>query len=578
MTASINTGVDAAFTRRTDWSSINWKACLHEVKKLQARIAKAVREGRWRKVKALQWLLTHSFSAKALAVRRVVENKGKNTPGVDGVTWSTPAEKSEAIDSLKRCGYRPKPLRRVYIPKSNGKRRPLSIPVKKDLAMQALHKLALEPVAETTADRNSYGFRPERCTADAIAQLFNALSRKGSAQWILEGDIKSCFDKISHEWMLQNICTDTKLLGQWLKAGFVEEGTLFPTTEGCPQGGIISPVAANMVLDGLEALLDARYGSTGIDGTHQGSPKYQVYFVRYADDFVITCNSKELLVDEIKPMVCDFLAERGLELSQEKTRVTHISEGFDFLGQNVRKYRCGKPNEKLLIKPAKKNVKAFMTGIRETIHKLGAAKQETMIDLLNPKIIGWANYHRHVVAKRTFSKIDNAIWRALWNWARLRHRNKNGHWIFSRYFHPVGNRNGVFSCKVKQDDGSIKQLRLRSAADVPIKRHVKIQGAATPFDPSYEEYFEHRDAMKMADNLKEHQKLLFIWKRQNGLCPICAKRITKDTGWHLHHLVRRVDGGSDAASNLCLLHPVCHAQGHSTGFRFVLPAGGEIPA
>jgi RNA-directed DNA polymerase len=237
MTASINTGVDAAFTRRTDWSSINWKACLHEVKKLQARIAKAVREGCWRRVKALQWLLTHSFSAKALAVRRVVENKGKNTPGVDGVTWSTPAEKSEAIDSLRRRGYRPKPLRRVYIPKSNGKRRPLSIPVKKDLAMQALHKLALEPVAETTADRDSYGFRPERGTADAIAQLFNALSRKGSAQWILEGDIKSCFDKISHEWMLlQNICTDTKLLGQWLKAGFVEEGRLFPTTEGCPQG------------------------------------------------------------------------------------------------------------------------------------------------------------------------------------------------------------------------------------------------------------------------------------------------------------------------------------------------------
>jgi len=510
-----------------------------------------------------------------MAVRRVVENQGKNTPGVDGITWSTPVEKSEAIDSLKRHGYQPKPLRRVYIPKSNGKRRPLGIPAKKNLAMQALHKLALEPVAETMADRNSYGFRPERCTTDAIDQLFKALSRKGSAQWVLEGDIKSCFDKISHEWMLQNICTDTKMLEWWLKAGFVEEGRLFPTTEGCPQGGIISPVAANMVLDGLEDLLGSIYGSQKIGGNRQRTQKHQVYFVRYADDFVITGNSKDLLENEVKPLVRDFLAERGLELSQEKTKVTHISEGFDFLGQNVRKYRCGKPNEKLLIKPAKKNVKAFIKGIRETIRKLGTAKQETVIEQLNPKITGWVHYHRHVVAKATFSKIDNDIWRALWNWARRRHRNKNRHWIFSRYFHKIGNRKGVFSCQAAQKDGSERQLLLKNASDAPIKRHVKIRGAATPFDPAYEEYFEKRDAMKMADNFGGHQKLLTIWKRQNRLCPICTERITKETGWHLHHLVRRVDGGSDATSNLCLLPPVCHTQGHSSGFKFVLPVGRE---
>jgi RNA-directed DNA polymerase len=260
MTAAVCATADAASTGGANWLTIDWQACIREVRKLQTRIAKAVSEGRWRKVKALQWLLTHSFSAKALAVRRVTENQGKHTPGVDGVTWSTPEEKSEAINSLKRCGYQPKPLRRVYIPKSNGKGRPLGIPVKIDLAMQALHKLALEPVAEMTADHNSYGFRPERCTADAIAQLFIALARKGSAQWVLEGDIKSCFDKISHQWMLQNICTDTKVLERWLKAGFVEEGKLYPTTTGCPQGGIISPVAANMVLDGLEELLRTSWG------------------------------------------------------------------------------------------------------------------------------------------------------------------------------------------------------------------------------------------------------------------------------------------------------------------------------
>lgn len=575
MTASIHIDADATFTRAADWRAIDWQACCQEVRKLQARIAKAVHEGRWRKVKALQWLLTHSFLAKALAVRRVIENHGKHTPGVDGITWTTPAEKSEAIDTLKRRGYQSEPLRRVYIPKSNGKHRPLSIPVKKDLAMQALHKLALEPIAETMADPNSYGFRAERCMADAIACLFNALSHKGSPQWILEGDIKACFDKISHQWMSQHICTDTKVLEQWLKAGFVEKGTLFPTTQGCPQGGIISSVAANMVLDGLEDMLNASYGPQQAGKYDRRARRNKVHFVRYADDFVITGNSKELLEGEIKPLVREFLAERGLELSEEKTKVTHISEGFDFLGQNVRKYCLGKPNEKLLIKPAKRNVKAFLDGIRDTIRALKTATQETVIAALNPKITGWANYHRHVVAKAIFSKIDNSIWRALWNWARRRHRNKDRHWIRSRYFHPIGSRSAVFSCKVVQEDGLEKKLCLKRMDDVPIKRHVKIQAAATPFDPSYEQYFEKRDAKKMADHFAGRQKLLYLWRRQEGLCPICTERITRETGWHCHHLVHRVDGGTDAVSNLCLLHPVCHRQGHSAGFRYALPVGPE---
>jgi RNA-directed DNA polymerase len=567
MTAAVCATADAASTDGANWLTIDWQACIREVRKLQIRIAKAVCEGRWRKVKALQWLLTHSFSAKALAVRRVTENQGKHTPGVDGVTWSTPEEKSEAINSLKRRGYQPKPLRRVYIPKSNGKRRPLGIPVKTDLTMQALHKLALEPVAEMTADHNSYGFRPERCTADAIAQLFIALARKGSAQWVLEGDIKSCFDKISHQWMLQNICTDTKVLERWLKAGFVEEGKLYPTTTGCPQGGIISPVAANMVLDGLEELLR----------TSCGSPKNKMNFVRYADDFVITGISKEFLENEVKPLVCEFLSRRGLELSNEKTKVTHISDGLDFLGQNVRKYRLGKPNEKLLIKPSKKNVKALLDEARKTIRTLKTAKQRVLIEELNPKIAGWAHYHCHIVAKRTFTKVDNSIWRALWRWARRRHRNKNRRWIFDRYFHKIGEQNGVFSCNAVHEDGSASVLCLRDAADVHIKRHVKIQAAATPFDPSYEEYFEKRHSIKMEESLAGHHKLLYLWKRQRGLCPICTERITTETGWHLHHLVRRADGGSDKCSNLCLLHPVCHRQGHSQGFKFVLPVGPENP-
>ena len=346
-------------------------------------------------------------------MRRVTENQGKHTPGVDGITWSTPQEKSKGIDSLKRRGYRPKPLRRVYIPKTNGKRRPLSIPVKKDLALQALYKLALEPVAETTGDQNSYGFRIGRCTADAIEQAFNLTARRGATPWILEGDIKACFDEISHEWMLKNICIDKRTLAQWLKAGYVEKGQLFPTDAGCPQGGILSPVLANMALDGLEELLGMFYGSITLDKNRNRARQEQVHLIRYADDFIITGKNREILEQEIKPLVREFLAERGLRLSEEKTRITHISEGFDFLGQNIRKYHVGTEREKLLVTPAKKNVKAFLAEIRGVIRKLKSTTQDTLIRLLNPKITGWANYHRHVVASKAFAAADHQIWKAL---------------------------------------------------------------------------------------------------------------------------------------------------------------------
>ena len=570
MTVSTTRDTDAASTS-PDWNSINWESCHLEVRKLQVRIAKATREGRWRRVKALQWLLTHSYSAKCLAVRRVTENRGKKTAGVDGVTWSTPAGKSEAIGSLNRRGYQPKPLRRVYIPKSNGKQRPLGIPTMKDRAMQALHMLALEPVAETTADWGSYGFRPERSTHDAIGHLFVALAQPGAAEWVLEGDIKGCFDHISHDWMLKNICTDTQVLAKWLGAGYVDKGKLFPTEEGTPQGGIISPVLANLVLDGLEDLLGSFYGSRKLDGGNHRSGKHQVHFVRYADDFIITCNSKEKLESEIRPLVREFLADRGLTLSEEKTKVTHISEGFDFLGQNVRKYRFGKPNCKLLITPSKKNVKAFLAEVRGVIRSMRSAKQEELIAILNPKIQGWANFHQHIVAKEAFHHVDWQIWRALWRWALRRHPKKGRFWVKDRYFHRIEGRDWVFSYKVGQQDGSPLWRALRIAAYVEVRRHVKIQGAATPFDSSFEEYFEGRTSVKMEKTLKGRRKLLYLWKRQHGLCPCCGEKITKLTGWHQHHLVRRVDGGSDSASNLWLLHPTCHAQGHSGGFRFVLP-------
>src|SRR5258708_20840534 len=238
-----------------EWQSIDWNAVHKNVRRLQARIVQATKEGKWGKVKALQHLLTHSFSGKALAVKRVTENQGKNTPGVDKVTWETPQKKATAITSLKQRGYHPLPLRRIYIPKSNGKKRPLGIPTMRDRAMQALYVLALDPISETLADPNSYGFRKGRSTADAIAQCFTLLSKKNKPQWILEGDIKACFDRIDHDWLLAHVPMDREILKKWLKSGYLQGSVFYPTEEGTPQGGIISPVLANLALDGMERLL-----------------------------------------------------------------------------------------------------------------------------------------------------------------------------------------------------------------------------------------------------------------------------------------------------------------------------------
>jgi RNA-directed DNA polymerase len=311
----------AASGLASQWERIDWSQCEQRVRRLQARIVKATQEGRHGKVKALQWLLTHSFCGRALAVKRVTNNQGKNTPGVDGAIWSTPASRYKAIDTLRRRGYQPQPLRRVYIPKANGKLRPLGIPTMKDRSMQALYLLALLPIAETTADPNSYGFRPERSTADAIEQCFCALANRHSAQWVLEGDIRGCFDNISHAWMLDHIPTDKEVLQKWLKAGFIENRTLFPTEAGTPQGGIISPTLANLTLDGLERLLKETFRIRQAHGTGH-NPK--VNCVRYADDFIITGSSKELLENEVKPLVERFMLERGLQLSPKKTCITHI--------------------------------------------------------------------------------------------------------------------------------------------------------------------------------------------------------------------------------------------------------------
>src|SRR6266404_4668503 len=381
----------------------------------------------------LQRLLTHSYSGKVLAVRRVTENTGKKTPGVDQVIWKTPEDKIRAVHALKSRGYQSQPLRRVYIPKSDGKTmRPLGIPCMIDRAHQALHLLALDPVLETNADRNSYGFRQKRSCADAIGQCFITLSNAPNTQWILEADIKSCFDQISHDWLLAHVSMDHAILQQWLKSGYMEKHVLHETTDGTPQGGIVSPALANCALDGLQ--------------------------------------------------------QRGLKLSPTKTVTTHVEKGFDFLGQNVRRY----PNGKLLIKPSKKNVKTFLAGIRATIKAGLGMSAADLIDQLNPKIRGWVNYHRHVVAKRTFSYVDHSIFHSLRRWARRRHPKKSSTWLRKKYYERNRRHNRCFFGERYDDEGQPRKVWLYRAKSTPIKRHVKVKGEANPYDPTYETYFEER--------------------------------------------------------------------------------------
>ena len=479
MTASA--GASLGQINNANWSEIDWEAVEQFVKRLQMRIAKAFGEKRFNKAKALQRLLTSSYYAKLFAVRRVSINKGKNTPGVDGVIWKTAKDKLAAALALKRFGYNPLPLRRIYIPKKNGQKRPLGIPSMHERAFQALHLLALAPISEMLADPDSYGFRPYRSCADAIEQCFNSLSRRSAPKWILEGDIKSCFDKIDHKWLLQNMPMDVKILNKWLKAGYIEKATFVPTLEGTPQGGIISPTLLNLTLSGLQKAIQSKV--TRADN---------VNVIIYADDFVVTGASQEVLEKVVKPTVEEFLKVRGLELSIEKTKITHIREGFDFLGFNVRKY-----GEKLLIKPSKSSIISFCRKFRAEVKARPAGKTEYLIGILNPKIRGWANYYRLSVAKKSFSYIDSRIFRMIWNWCKRRHPMKPAYWLRKKYFRSCGFRTWQFSTTKVIQLNTREDCDLIFMSDTKIQRHIKIKKHANPFKPEFTEYFKKRKRNKV---------------------------------------------------------------------------------
>ena len=344
-------------------------------------------------------------------------------------------------------------------------------------AQQACHLLALDPIAETEADEHSYGFRAKRGAHDAIGYVHHILRRKGSPQWILEADIKSCFDKISHKWLEDNVPMDSEVLKTWLKSGYMEGTKLFPSKEGTPQGGIASPTLANITLDGLEKMLKSKFG----DKPGQKIRK-KVHFCRYADDFIVTGESKELLKDHVWPAITEFLAERGLEMSNEKTHITHIAKGFDFLGQNTRKY-----GEKLLTKPSKKSFKSIKEKLKETISKHSG----TVLDLIyriNPIIQGWCNYHKHIVSRKIYESLDHYIFKLLWKWARRRHPNKGRKWVAKKYFLTSRSKKWVIAAKTKKGTWINQYL----ASSTQIRRHILIKGKANPYDEEWYSYFEKR--------------------------------------------------------------------------------------
>jgi len=353
--------------------------------------------------------------------------------------------------------------------------------------MQAIFLQALDPVAETIAEPNSYGFRRERSCADAMSQCWEVLAKRTSARWVLEGDIKACFDRIDHEWLLAHLPIGDKALFQkWLKSGCLDKLVFHPTEQGTPQGGIISPVLANLALDGMERMLADRFARGW-----RTRRRNKVHLVRYADDFVITGSSKELLENEVKPLVSAFLAERGLELSEEKTTITRIEDGFDFLGQTIRRF-----GGKILTMPSKPNVAAFLANIREVVKANRSATAGHLVMQLNSKIKGWAMYHRHSCAKKTFARVDHAIFQTLWRWCVRRHPNKGKRWIAAKYFTTVPSETGgnhwVFCGEVKRPNGESRLVTLFQAVRVRIRRHIKIRSGVNPYSPEWAEYLKRR--------------------------------------------------------------------------------------
>jgi RNA-directed DNA polymerase len=518
-----------------EWNEINWRKAERLTFKLQKRIFQASSRGDVKAVRKLQKTLIRSWSAKCIAVRRVTQdNQGKNTAGVDGIKSLTPKQRMSLVGRLKLTG-KVKPTRRVNIPKpGTTETRPLGIPTINDRALQALVKLALEPEWEALFEPNSYGFRPGRSCHDAIGAIF--LSIRYKSKYVLDADISKCFDRIDHKALLSKIHTYPKLSRQiktWLKAGYMDGKELFPTNDGTPQGGVISPLLANIALHGMEERVK-QYAET-LKG-HKQNNRNALSLIRYADDFVIIHEDLNV-VKKCQEIIADWLSDMGLELKPSKTKLTHTlnkidgNVGFEFLGFHIQQhkvgnYRCASSTNgtplgfTTLITPSKAKIKNHLVKIAEVIDTHKTAPQAALISKLNPIIKGWSNYYSTVVSKETFNKVDHLTYDKLRAWVRTRGK---GNINKDKYWRTVGDRNWCFST----EDG----LELFTHANTPIVRHIKVKGEASPFNGDWTYWSKRRG--EYPETPSRVSKLI---KKQKGICPHCGLYFTSTDNVEVDHI------------------------------------------